>query len=52
MAKIMQPEPGMTIYDPYCGSAGLLIKCQLVLQQSPHFTEKSADMKSGEIVGC
>ncbi len=33
MAKIMDPEPGMTIYDPCCGSAGLLIKCQIVLQE-------------------
>lgn len=31
MAKIMQPEPGMEIFDPCCGSAGLLIKCQLEL---------------------
>lgn len=33
MARIMDPEPGMEIYDPCCGSAGLLIKCQLVLQE-------------------
>ncbi|MBW4661839.1 MAG: type I restriction-modification system subunit M [Drouetiella hepatica Uher 2000/2452] len=32
MAKIMQPEPGMEIFDPCCGSAGLLIKCQLELE--------------------
>ena len=32
MARIMDPEPGMEIYDPCCGSAGLLIKCDLVLQ--------------------
>ena len=31
IARIMDPEPGMDIYDPCCGSAGLLIKCQLVL---------------------
>ena len=34
MAEIMQPEPGMTIYDPCCGSAGLLIKCDLVLKEN------------------
>jgi type I restriction enzyme M protein len=28
MAKIMQPQPGMRVYDPCCGSAGLMIKCQ------------------------
>jgi len=33
MAKIMDPEPGMRIYDPCCGSAGLLIKCELVLNE-------------------
>lgn len=33
MAKIMDPEPGMEIYDPCCGSAGLLIKCELALEE-------------------
>jgi type I restriction enzyme M protein len=31
MALIMDPQPGMSIYDPTCGSAGLLIKCELAL---------------------
>jgi type I restriction enzyme M protein len=33
MARIMDPEPGMDAYDPTCGSAGLLIKLDLVLRQ-------------------
>jgi type I restriction enzyme M protein len=33
MARIMNPEPGMEIYAPCCGSAGLLIKCELVLDE-------------------
>lgn len=33
MARILDPEPGMEIYDPCCGSGGLLIKCQQVLQE-------------------
>lgn len=33
MAKIVQPEPGMEIFAPCCGSAGLLIKCQLELEE-------------------
>jgi type I restriction enzyme M protein len=33
MARIMNPEPGMEIYDPCCGSAGLLIKCRLVVDE-------------------
>lgn len=31
MALIMDPEPGMSVYDPCCGSAGLLIACEHVL---------------------
>ncbi|MCG8421196.1 MAG: type I restriction-modification system subunit M [Proteobacteria bacterium] len=34
MARIMAAEPGMTVYDPCCGSAGLLIKCQLALDEA------------------
>lgn len=31
MAKLLAPDPGMTVYDPTCGSGGLLIKCHLEL---------------------
>jgi type I restriction enzyme M protein len=31
IARIIDPDPGVEIYDPCCGSAGLLIKCRLVL---------------------
>src|SRR5205823_10145763 len=31
MARIMDPDPGMSVYDPCCGSAGLLIACQHIL---------------------
>src|SRR5947208_6545624 len=31
MALIMDPDPGMSVYDPCCGSAGLLIACEHVL---------------------
>lgn len=27
MAEILQPQPGESIYDPTCGSGGMLIKC-------------------------
>lgn len=33
MARIMNLEPGMEIYDPCCGSGGLLIKCELTLDE-------------------
>jgi type I restriction enzyme M protein len=34
MARILDPQPGMTVYDPCCGSSGLLIKCHLELLES------------------
>ena len=32
MAMVLAPEPGMEVYDPTCGSGGLLIKCELFLE--------------------
>ncbi len=40
MARIMDPEPGMDIYDPCCGSAGLLIKCELALDEKMSLRSK------------
>lgn len=34
MARILEPEPGMEVYDPCCGSGGLLIKCHLRLLET------------------
>lgn len=47
IARIMGPDPGMEIYDPCCGSAGLLIKCRLVLDERLRDTKKknSAPLK-------
>ena len=33
MSKVLQPEPGMEIYDPTCGSGGLLIKCEIAMEE-------------------
>ncbi len=33
MARIMDPQPGMEVYDLCCGSAGLLIKCAIVAKE-------------------
>lgn len=33
MAYLLNPKPGQTAYDPTCGSAGLLIKCQLAARE-------------------
>ena len=40
MARLMDIEPGMDVYDPCCGSAGLLIKCELVLQEKMNLRSK------------
>jgi len=47
MALIMDPEPGMTGYDPTCGSAGLLIKLELALEEKNKTAgkKKSAPLK-------
>jgi type I restriction enzyme M protein len=34
LAHILNPQPGQTAYDPACGSAGLLIKLQLVCREN------------------
>ena len=34
MARILDPQPGMTVYDPCCGSSGLLIKRHLRLLET------------------
>jgi type I restriction enzyme M protein len=41
MARIMDPEPGMSIYDPCCGSAGLLIACEHVLDDKMKLRSKT-----------
>ena len=34
MARLLDPQPGMTLYDPTCGSGGLLIKAHLRLLET------------------
>jgi len=34
MARILDPEPGLEVYDPCCGSSGLLMKCHLRLLET------------------
>jgi type I restriction enzyme M protein len=41
MAKIMDAEPGMEIYDPCCGSGGLLVKCELVMEEKMKLKSKT-----------
>lgn len=41
MALIMDPEPGASVYDPCCGSAGLLIACAHVLDEKMRLRSKT-----------
>ncbi|HEX2094912.1 MAG TPA: class I SAM-dependent DNA methyltransferase [Longimicrobiaceae bacterium] len=34
MARLLDPHPGMEVYDPACGSGGLLVKCHLRLLET------------------
>lgn len=34
MARLLNPAPKTTVYDPACGSAGLLVKARLFFEQS------------------
>ena len=40
MAKVMDSEPGMEIYDPCCGSGGLLIKCEIAMEEKMNLRSK------------
>ncbi len=40
MAKVLAPDPGMEIYDPTCGSGGLLIKCELAMEEKMKAAKK------------
>jgi type I restriction enzyme M protein len=40
MARILDPQPGMSVYDPACGSGGLLIKAHLRLIET-HGVQKN-----------
>src|SRR5215813_7989170 len=41
MALIMDPEPGMSIYDPCCGSGQLLVRCEQVLDDKMKLRSKT-----------
>jgi type I restriction enzyme M protein len=41
MALIIAPDPGASVYDPCCGSAGLLIACEHVLDEKMKLLSKT-----------
>ena len=49
MAHILDPDPGDTVYDPACGSGGLLIKAQLRLREKGDDLTKPLQLYGQEI---
>jgi len=50
MAELMNPGPYSTIYDPACGSGGLLIKARLLFEQrSPDLKSKAPKLYGQEL---
>src|SRR2546430_4702053 len=43
IARIINPEPGMEIYDPCCGSAGLVCKYQLMVVVEKYVGRQDSD---------
>ena len=48
MARLINPEPYTTIYDPACGSGGLLIKPRLLFEQTHPEKESQAPKIYGQ----
>ena len=51
MSRVLQPEPGMEIYDPTCGSGGLLVKCEIAMEERVKARNASPSPPSGERAG-
>lgn len=41
MSRVLAPEPGMEIYDPCCGSGGLLVKCEIAMEEAAKGRKRS-----------
>lgn len=51
MAYLVQPQQGETVYDPCCGSGGLLIKCQLALKERDENIKRPLRLHGQELTG-
>ena len=51
MAYIMRPEQGEEVYDFACGSVGLLIKCELALQERELKVSRPLKLYGQELTG-
>lgn len=51
MSRVLAPEPGMTVYDPTCGSGGLLVKCEIAMEERTKAQKSSPSPPPGERAG-
>jgi type I restriction enzyme M protein len=51
IAKLIHPEQGEEIYDPCCGSGGLLIKCELELARREGAPDRPLKLFGQELTG-
>jgi type I restriction enzyme M protein len=51
IARLMDPKQGEEVYDPCCGSGGLLIKCQLVLKEREQNIDRPLQLHGQELTG-
>jgi len=52
IAYLMQPQQGETVYDPCCGSGGLLIKCELALKEREKTIARPLKLHGQELTGA
>ncbi|PZS36622.1 MAG: DNA methyltransferase [Pseudonocardiales bacterium] len=49
IARLLNPAAGLTIYDPACGSGGLLVKAQLVANESDDGSQRPLRLLGQEL---
>jgi len=49
IARLLRPAEGMTIYDPACGSGGLLVKAELVVKEATPKLKKPMHLYGQEL---
>jgi type I restriction enzyme M protein len=51
IAYLVQPRQGEEVYDPCCGSGGLLVKCQLALKEREQKIDRPLKLYGQELTG-
>jgi type I restriction enzyme M protein len=52
IARLVEAQQGETVYDPCCGSGGLLIKCQLALKEREPAIARPLRLYGQELTGA